>query len=863
MFAFAAPLLAAAVFSQFQARAIQGSVTDEGGKPVADAEVLFFAPAPSRGKAQAVEVKTKTDAAGRFRLAVPSLAGVEVFRANLWVYRPGSAMTYAPRTRALPPTLVLRTPKPRTITVLGPDGHPLAGALISPRVVYVETVRFAAEIPGSLSMSLAVRTGADGAATLDGLSSGDQLDAVRITADSVGSHDLELAERPNRNAQQAAITIRLKRTSWLVGRVRNRAGQPAPNLAVEIWSKRDSILEPNQVGFKGGPLLTAADGSFQTPDNLFAGSTYRVAIRAPGMEPILSDWITIDEKPRVLLPILLRPLRTMSGRVVDQQGMPVAGVEVFQAGDGPERTATKTDADGRFALGGFCQGPVFLFARGEPFRFHGQLIKPGDQDIVVKLTRTNEKPPREMRMLADPIPREESRALARRLLAPYWAAYATKDDGEKPAALRSLLMADPLGVLRKLEHGDIANVREQSLFRHGVAHWLARSDPAQAEAVAESIDAPGLLGTALLTVADALPETQRDRKLALLDRLALDAKAVADPTGRLYRMSHVAERWLELGEREKAQKLFAEEFKLVKQIANAPRPAMKGPIAAFLAPFDLPAAMSIATGFPADGTYTRNGILRYIAFGLAADNPAEAERVLRQIPPDPRRDWLHPMIARKMATVDPVRARTLTDLSQRYFEHPQTYVFLAHGMNSRDRAAADQALQAAIHGIDRLMEEKAEYSPMFESRQVLLPMVEQVDATLVSEFFWRAVASRPSVGNPRSVSVEPLSSLVLLLAWYDRDVAAALFETIQDQMKQSDAPAPVRASTMFLGWSVFDPRAAVARLESIPLNSKLDLAADSARQAVAESLDLPREARWRAIWTDASAMRELVYPSLW
>ena len=81
------------------------------------------------------------------------------------------------------------------------------------------------------------------------------------------------------------------------------------------------------------------------------------------MEPILSDWITIGDKPRVLLPIIQRPLRTISGRVVDRQGKPVVGAEVFQSGDGPERTSTKTDRSGRFALGGFAsQGPVFLFA---------------------------------------------------------------------------------------------------------------------------------------------------------------------------------------------------------------------------------------------------------------------------------------------------------------------------------------------------------------------------------------------------------------------------------------------------------------------------------------------------------------------
>ena len=81
-----------------------------------------------------------------------------------------------------------------------------------------------------------------------------------------------------------------------------------------------------------------------------------------------------------------------------------------------------TDVDGRFVLGGYRQGPAFLFARGDGFRFSGRLVKPGDDDLTVELTRTSERPAREMRMLPDAVTAEESRALGRRLIEPYWEA---------------------------------------------------------------------------------------------------------------------------------------------------------------------------------------------------------------------------------------------------------------------------------------------------------------------------------------------------------------------------------------------------------------------------------------------------------
>jgi len=623
------PVLTAVLLAQAPAdRTVAGTVVDDQRKPVDNVQVIFHASAPQEHDGEPVEVRTETDTEGRFSLATPPLGGIPITRTRVWAYRLGSAITAMPSDRQ-PLTLVLRKPEPKTVKIEGPDGQPVAGVRVSPHVIFLADGEVTI-LPDTLAASRTVTTGSDGRATFNYLAARDRLVAARVAADSVGTQDFTLIERPLRDGQGqgATITIRLKPTSRLAGRVRNRAGQPVADQAIEVWCKGGSVLGPSSVGFKNGPLRTGADGSFQTPDNLLVGSPYRVVVRAPGMEPILSDWVTIGDKLRVLLPMIQRPLRTINGRVVDRQGKPVLGVEVFQSGDGPERTATRTATDGRFALGGFRQGPVFLFVRGEGFRFFGRLIKPGDRDITVELTRTSERPTHPMPMLADPIPQEESRALARRLLA----------------------MADPVGVLGKLEEVEFPDARTKSMIQ--------------------------------------LPKD-----------------------------------------------------------------------------------------FPVTGQEFKGWVLWNIAFNLAADNPAEAERILRQVSPETVRDWFPPTIAWKMATVDPARAQRLTAESQRYFDHPQAYLFLALGLKSRDEVAAHQAFQTAMHGIDRLMKDGPEYSEMLGFRGVLLPMVEQIDPALVPELFWRAIATRPSVGNPRRRDNEYSSSaLVMLLAWYDRDVAATLFE---------------------------------------------------------------------------------------
>jgi hypothetical protein len=55
------PVLAAALLAQFQGGTIKGGIVDDQGKPVAGAQVVFFAPRPSEGKVDSVEVSSSTD----------------------------------------------------------------------------------------------------------------------------------------------------------------------------------------------------------------------------------------------------------------------------------------------------------------------------------------------------------------------------------------------------------------------------------------------------------------------------------------------------------------------------------------------------------------------------------------------------------------------------------------------------------------------------------------------------------------------------------------------------------------------------------------------------------------------------------
>jgi hypothetical protein len=98
----------------------------------------------------------------------------------------------------------------------------------------------------------------------------------------------------------------------------------------------------------------------------------------------------------------------------------------------------------------------------------------------------------------------------------------------------------------------------------------------------------------------------------------------------------------------------------------------------------------------------------------------------------------------------------------------------------------------------------------------------------------------------------------MLLGWYDREVAAALFEPARTLMEQTEDRELSRWQLEFLSWSIFYPRAAAARLEKVPVSTELT-SGNVARERVAEMLGLSHEDRRRRIWslyTEMSALLE-------
>ena len=194
--------------------------------------------------------------------------------------------------------------------------------------------------------------------------------------------------------------------------------------------------------------------------------------------------------------------------------------------------------------------------------------------------------------------------------------------------------------------------------------------------------------------------------------------------------------------------------------------------------------LEIGKDFAGDQEESR--VLGNIAFHLAAENPAEAARLWTQTKGMGRRRESDSEICWKLAAVDPAGARRVLEGMPWIDQRPGLFVSLALGSNAHDAAAARQAFETGLQGIDRFIQERPERYPVLQG--MLLPAVERIDPALVPEMMWRDVASRPPGTGARVGQGYSPARLIAQLAWYDREVAARSSSRYEPRSRISRIP---------------------------------------------------------------------------
>ena len=470
------------------------------------------------------------------------------------------------------------------------------------------------------------------------------------------------------------------------------------------------------------------------------------------------------------------------------------------------------------------------------------------------LTREGEKPSNTLATLPPAATADQERALARRLIDPY-AARVLKEgnQNDKIQLLEVLARVDPGRVLELTDGPVFSEPFLKGLIRSGAGEGLIDTAPDEAVAVFESIEDPAARALGLFQAVDALPEAERARKLELLDRALVTARAAREPTGiRLILMGQVAKRWLDMGLADKGKALLREAQPDAEQLPNAAWSGYaKGAFAEELAPVDLDAALKLTKGLSDPREFDRHH--GNIAHVLAARDPAAAERVLGMVKDGFQRDHYAVRVVYRMARVDLARTRRLAgavaDSGLRGFGLGMA----ALGLAETDKKAAAALLAEALDTLEQAAQPggsrpPSRYQPA-ATATVLMSVAERVDPALVPETFWRVLSFRA----PKPVDIKPFDAgvttdnrLALMLARYDRAVARALLAPYVGPEAPNGVGFDDRGLA-FVAAAVIDPAWGVALVEALPDDPDLKLHStkNAARLAVAAALVRRGEARWR------------------
>jgi len=138
---------------------------------------------------------------------------------------------------------------------------------------------------------------------------------------------------------------------------------------------------------------------------------------------------------------------------------------------------------------------------------------------------------------------------------------------------------------------------------------------------------------------------------------------------------------------------------------------------------------------------------------------------------------------------------------------------------------------------------------------VILPIVERSAPERLAEVFSSAVSlhSRLKTDKTDQVRFSPIGFECMLLARYDREVAAALFQPMDAYLHSltgTKGPHSEFNAQAIVAEGCIDPRAAVALLDSLkpPAAFTRNHPIHGARLLLAEALGLPSEQRWQRLW---------------
>jgi RNA polymerase sigma factor (sigma-70 family) len=373
---------------------VAGTVVDaDTGKGLPRVDVTYWGVAVPGRKVHHQAGQVRTDARGRFRLAVPPGAGSLEVRGE----GPGYLGLSRPlEVRAGEPPAALKVALHRGLTVSGlvldPRGEPVPGA---------RARLWAAEWPGQCLRD--VVTNSEGAFQTRNLTprSRDEWTVVHAGRNLGARVETPL---PGSQREEVPLTVRLRPLGAVVGRVVDESGRPVAGAGLRLWAcvprsdrtrtfveeETEEAATDEQGAFRIAHLVPGP-GEYRTVEATARG---HAQLRFPEVEVLAGRTCALPDL------VLVRAAGRVAGTVTDPAGRPCADVRVSlvprgPAAAGPRPDGVVTTGDGHFTLDGLPPGPAELEAdwyvagrapqddgHGPPLRVR---VEAGQQEVHITL----------------------------------------------------------------------------------------------------------------------------------------------------------------------------------------------------------------------------------------------------------------------------------------------------------------------------------------------------------------------------------------------------------------------------------------------------------------------------------------------
>lgn len=338
-------------------------------------------------------------------LALPlaALIGLGLF---LWMKRPG------------PSTPALGTPR----DVHGPAGHeapedrpphptdpgPAASTTTPAGSLLIRVRGRGLPLPGAevllmregLASRMRFQTGADGSRLILQIPAGDY--AAAVTHPRCQAGDLHVTVPAG---GQATADLELKPAARIFGRVSDLSGSPLPGTNVQLIDAESRLSAAMHLSAR-----TDADGRYELPP--VGPGAWTPRFRHERFKPREHDRALLVQTGTEEFEVnaVLEVGGRVAGRVVDEQGSPLAGASIIFGNEGGGGVAT-SDVDGRFAVYGLTEAPASgsaaLKGYGTAYR---RGVPANTTDVEFRLARGGTLAGR---VLTEPLPEHFTVALSR------------------------------------------------------------------------------------------------------------------------------------------------------------------------------------------------------------------------------------------------------------------------------------------------------------------------------------------------------------------------------------------------------------------------------------------------------------------